>query len=65
MDGTLPPTYLPGWHDEEKVFFSSMFHTFENTKAGKTSSLDAQVRRMRYVRLGETDLVVSQAGIGW
>jgi len=40
MDDTLPPTYLPGWHNEEKV------------------------RRMRYTKLGQTDLLVSQAGIG-
>ena len=30
MDGTLPPTFLPGWHNEEKVVLSP-FHTFENT----------------------------------
>lgn len=40
MGSSPPPTYLPGWHDEEKV------------------------QRMRYAKLGDTDLVVSQAGIG-
>ena len=31
MDGTLPPTFLPGWHNEEKVSLSP-FHTFEEKK---------------------------------
>ena len=61
MTGTLPPTYLPGWHHEEKVFRFTLF-TFENAW---DYFLETQVRSMRYARLGETDLVVSQAGIGW
>ena len=35
-----PPTFLPGWHDEELV------------------------KKMRYSRLGRTDLLVSQMGFG-
>lgn len=40
MDSSLPPTYLPGWHQEDLV------------------------RKMKYNRLGQTDLMVSQVGFG-
>ena len=37
---TLPPTYLPGWHQADLV------------------------AKMRYSKLGETELMVSQVGFG-
>ena len=40
MNGILPPTYVPGFHD------------------------DSAVREMRYSRLGTTDMVVSNFGLG-
>ena len=40
MNGSLPPTYLACWHQEEDV------------------------KKMKYNRLGKTDLVVSQVGFG-
>ena len=40
MNGILPPTYVPGFHD------------------------DSAVREMRYSRLGRTDMVLSNFGLG-
>ena len=40
MNGILPPTYVPGFHDESAV------------------------KGMRYSRLGRTDMVVSNFGLG-